>query len=63
MTKTIVSPGGGNGSPPASTETESVADILERELDATIQEWMRLVEKEPDLFRIPLNFEERTSMT
>jgi hypothetical protein len=60
MTKAIVSPGGGNGSPPASTETESVADILERELDATIQEWMRLVEKEPDLSRIPLNFEERT---
>jgi hypothetical protein len=37
-----------------------VADILERELDATIHEWMRLVEKEPDLFRIQLNFEERT---
>jgi hypothetical protein len=60
MRKAIASGGGGNGYPPASTETESVADILERELDATIHEWMRLVEKEPDLFRIQLNFEERT---
>jgi hypothetical protein len=60
MTKTIVSQGGGNGSPPASTETQSVADILERELDTTIQDWMRLVEKEPDLARIRLSFEERT---
>jgi hypothetical protein len=60
MRKAIASEGGGNGYPPASTETESVADILERELDATIHEWMRLVEKEPDLFRIQLNFEERT---
>jgi hypothetical protein len=60
MTRTIALPGGGNGSPPASTKTERVADILERELDATIHEWMRLVEREPDLSRIPLNFEERT---
>jgi hypothetical protein len=37
-----------------------VADILEQELDPTIQEWIGLVEKEPDLTRIPLNFEERT---
>jgi hypothetical protein len=60
MTRTIASHGGGNGSPPASTETEHVADILERELDATIHEWMGLVEKEPDLLRIRLNFQERT---
>jgi hypothetical protein len=60
VTKTIVSQGGGNGSSPASTETECVADILERELDATIHDWMRLVEKEPDLSRIQLNFQERT---
>ena len=45
---------------PASTNKECVADILERELDATIKEWMGLVEKEPELIRIPLNFEERT---
>jgi hypothetical protein len=37
-----------------------VADILEQELDPTIHEWIGLVEKEPDLIRIPLNFEERT---
>jgi hypothetical protein len=60
VTKTIASQRGGNGSLPASTETESVADILERELDAVIREWMGLVEKEPDLSRIQLNFEERT---
>ena len=37
-----------------------MADIIERELDSTIREWMGLVEKEPDLARIPLSFEERT---
>jgi len=57
--RTIASTPGGSGSA-ASTGTECVADILERELDSTIQEWIRLVEKEPDLVRIPLNFEERT---
>jgi hypothetical protein len=60
MTRSIAWQGGGNGSSPASTDTGRVADILERELDATIHEWMQLVEKEPDLSRIRLNFEERT---
>ena len=60
MTRTTGSLVGGSESPPASTGTESVADILEQELDPTIQEWIGLVEKEPDLIRIPLNFEERT---
>ena len=41
-------------------EIESVADILERDLDAVIQDWLSRVEKEPDLACIPLNFEERT---
>jgi hypothetical protein len=45
---------------PASTNTESVADILERNLDATIDDWMAHVEKEPDLARIPLGFKDRT---
>jgi hypothetical protein len=45
---------------PASTGTESVADILEQELNPTIHEWLKLVEKEPDLIHIPLNFDERT---
>jgi hypothetical protein len=37
-----------------------VADILEEQLDPTIHEWIELVEKEPDLARIRLSFEERT---
>ena len=60
LTKIPVSPVGGNVSPPASTATESVADILEQQLDPTIHEWIGLVEKEPELARIRLNFEERT---
>ena len=60
MTRTTVSPVGGSESLSASTGTERVADILEQELDPTIQEWIGLVQKEPDLIRISLNFEERT---
>ena len=61
MTKTTVPLVGRDGKGvvrPASTE--SVADILERELDTTIHDWMGLVQKEPELSRIPLNYEERT---
>jgi hypothetical protein len=36
-----------------------VADILEEELDNTIQAWVGLVGENPDLARIPLKFEER----
>ena len=39
---------------------ESVADILERDLDAVIQEWLMRVEKEPELTAVPLNYEDRT---
>ena len=39
---------------------ESVADILERELQAVIEDWLFRVEQEPDLTCIPLSFEERT---
>src|ERR1700681_5003537 len=39
---------------------ESVADILERELQVLIKEWVVRVEQEPELTCIPLNFEERT---
>jgi hypothetical protein len=60
MTKTTVSPAGGSKPPPASLGTERVADILEQELVPTIHAWVGLVEKEPDLIHIPLNFEERT---
>jgi len=60
VTRTTVSPVGDGESHLASAGTECVADILEQELSPTIQEWIGLVEKEPDLIRIPLNFEERT---
>ena len=60
MTKMLASQPGGHGPPPSSAETLSVADILEQELDVTIQEWLHLVEKETDLVRIPLNFQDRT---
>jgi hypothetical protein len=39
---------------------ESVADILERELQFVIKDWLARVEREPDLKCIALNFEERT---
>jgi hypothetical protein len=39
---------------------ESVADILERELQPVIVDWLARVEQEPDLKCIPLDFEERT---
>jgi hypothetical protein len=40
---------------------ESVADILERELQSVIRDWRSRAEKEPDLTNIPLNFEDRTN--
>src|SRR6202047_4536354 len=39
---------------------ESVADILERELQSVIVDWLARVEQEPDLTCIPLSFEDRT---
>jgi hypothetical protein len=47
---------GGGG----AVSVESVADILESELHTLIGEWFVRVEREPELTRIPLNFEERT---
>jgi CheY-like chemotaxis protein len=43
-----------------SLPTESVASILEHDLDATIQDWMELVEHDEELTCIPLSFEGRT---
>ena len=40
--------------------TESVASILERELNTTIHGWMALVEHDEELACIPLSFGERT---
>jgi hypothetical protein len=39
---------------------QNVADILERESNNLIHEWMGLVEKENDLMSIPLSYEDRT---
>jgi len=39
---------------------ESVADILERELQHVIKDWLFRVDQEPDLTSIPLNYDERT---
>jgi CheY-like chemotaxis protein len=40
--------------------TESVASILEHDLNATIQDWMALVEQDQELTCIPFNFHDRT---
>jgi hypothetical protein len=47
-----------NGTRPGTTE--SVADILERELDPVIHDWMTLVERQEDLMSIALSYEDRT---
>jgi RsbT co-antagonist protein rsbRD N-terminal domain len=59
MIKPVKSAVGSNGSGGA-VSIVSVADILECELPALIDEWLARVEQEPDLTRIPLTFEERT---
>ena len=59
MTNHVSAAGSSNGSG-RTVAVESVADILERELQPLIEEWLYRVEQEPDLTCIPLNFEERT---
>jgi hypothetical protein len=44
------------GGSAGAVAVESVADILERDLDDVIQEWLIRVDKEPELTAIPLNF-------
>jgi hypothetical protein len=41
-------------------KVESVSTILERESETTIQNWLELVEQEPELTCIPLSRSERT---
>jgi len=36
------------------------ADILEREMDFVIHDWMHVVEKQDDLMHVPMNCDERT---
>ena len=50
----------GNGDGGRVAVKMSVADILERDLEDVIREWLFRVENEPELTAIPLNFEERT---
>jgi hypothetical protein len=50
---------GSNGSSGVAS-VETVADILERELQTLIKEWLMRVEKQPDLMAIPLDYEART---
>jgi hypothetical protein len=45
---------------PDTASIESVADIIERELQSVIVDWLARVEQEPDLKCIPLSFEQRT---
>jgi hypothetical protein len=59
MTKSIGSAGTAKATGGAAT-IETVADIIERELQSVISDWLARVEQEPDLKCVPLNFEERT---
>jgi len=59
MAKSIGSAGAAKATGGAAT-IESVADILERELQSVITDWLARVEQEPDLECIPLSYEERT---
>jgi CheY-like chemotaxis protein len=49
-----------NPAPYRALPTQSVASILEQDLDVTIQDWLALVEREEELTCIPLSFEDRT---
>jgi hypothetical protein len=59
MAKSIESARMAGGSAGAVT-IASVADILERDLNLVIQEWLVRVDKEPELTAVPLSFEDRT---
>jgi hypothetical protein len=59
MTK-LKEPAGSSKKGASAVSSASVADILERELQILIGDWLYRVEQESDLTCIPLNFEERT---
>ena len=59
MTKSIGSAGTAKATGGAAT-IETVADIIERELQSVITDWLARVEQEPDLKCIALSFEDRT---
>ena len=58
MLKPVETAAAGNGN--RAVGIESVADILTRELDHVIRDWLARVELDPDLTCIKLNFEDRT---
>jgi hypothetical protein len=58
MTKTVTERSNDNGT--RKVTTESIAGILERELEAVIHDWLKLVEKQEDLMSITLSYEDRT---
>jgi len=58
MTRFVTERSNDNGTP--NVHTESVADILERELKPVIHDWLALVEKQEDLMSITLTYEDRT---
>jgi hypothetical protein len=60
MAQSIGRAGASKANGGVATTIESVADILDRELQSVIVDWLARVEQEPDLKSIPLNFEERT---
>jgi YesN/AraC family two-component response regulator len=47
--------------PAAARVVESVATILERTSESTVQEWFAYVQKDESLMTAPLTFEQRTS--
>jgi hypothetical protein len=42
-----------------NVSSENVADVLERELQTIITEWLARVDKEPDLMNVPMSREDR----
>jgi hypothetical protein len=59
MNKSVESARGSKGSG-GTAVVDSVAEILERELQPLIEAWLLRVEKESDLTHIPLSHDERT---
>jgi hypothetical protein len=59
MIKLMKSTDGASGARTAVT-IETVAEILEREIDTLIEEWLTRVEKAPDLMSIQMTREDRT---
>src|SRR5450432_2297269 len=58
MTESIIRHSKNNGT--VLAKMESVAEILEHQLDNVIHDWLGLVEEQEELMSIPLSFEART---